>query len=115
MDHEQIEPDEPVASEMYGDLLILRIRQTYLDNTTVGVIRQACDTMPPVTALDFRHVHFVNSGGLSALLKWTAAGRANGYKIVAINVSAHHQQMFKVAEISRFMPVVDEYDLIPAE
>ena len=35
----------------------------------------------------------------------------SGYKLFAMNVSPHHQKIFKIVEMSRFMPTIEERDL----
>jgi anti-anti-sigma factor len=100
-----------IRREEQGDLAILRISMPSVDAISAGVIEQMCSDMRPITALDFAHVNFINSAGISALLKFVVAARKSGYKLFAINVSPHHQKIFKMVEMSRFMPIVDEADL----
>ncbi len=100
-----------IRREVSGDLAVLRINLASVDAVSAAAIEQACADMRPVTALDFAEVNFVNSAGISALLKFVVAARKNGYKLFAINVSPHHQKIFKMVEMSRFMPIVEEHDL----
>jgi len=100
-----------VRREEQGDLAIMRIAMPSVDAISAAVIEQACGDMRPITALDFAQVNFINSAGISALLKFVVAARKGGYKLFAINVSPHHQKIFKMVEMSRFMPIVDERDL----
>jgi anti-anti-sigma factor len=67
--------------------------------------------MRPITVLDFDDVAFINSAGISALLKFVVSARKSGYKLFAMNVSPHHQKIFKMVEMSRFMPTIQERDL----
>jgi hypothetical protein len=34
-----------------------------------------------------------------------------GHKLYAMNLSAHHQKIFKMVEMSRFMPTIEEREL----
>lgn len=100
-----------IKREEHGDLAILRITMPSVDAISAAAIEQACSDMRPITALDFDQVNFINSAGISALLKFVVQARKGGYKLFAVNVSPHHQKIFKMVEMSRFMPIVDERDL----
>ncbi len=102
---------DSIRREVQGELAILRINTPSLDAIAAAAIEQVCADMRPITALDFDHVNFINSAGISALLKFVVQSRTAGYKLFAINVSPHHQKVFKVVEMSRFMPIVAERDL----
>ncbi|NJL32722.1 MAG: STAS domain-containing protein [Chloroflexaceae bacterium] len=67
--------------------------------------------MQPITVLNFREVAFINSAGISVLLKFVVKARKAGYKLFAMNLSPHHQKIFKMVEMSRFMPTIEERDL----
>ena len=101
-----------IRREEQGDLAILRINMPSVDAISAAAIEQACSDMRPITALDFDHVNFINSAGISALLRFVVQARKGGYKLFAINVSPHHQKIFKMVEMSRFMPIVEERDLV---
>lgn len=101
-----------IRREDWGELAVLRIHLASIDAVSAAAIEQACADMRPVTALDFADVNFINSAGISALLKFVVVARKNGYKLFAINVNPHHQKIFKMVEMSRFMPIVDEHDLV---
>jgi anti-anti-sigma factor len=100
-----------IKREEHGDLAILRISMPSVDAISAAAIEQACSDMRPITALDFDQVNFINSAGISALLKFVVQARKGGYKLFAVNVSPHHQKIFKMVEMSRFMPIVEERDL----
>ena len=51
------------------------------------------------------------TAGISALLKFVVSSRKAGNKLFAMNVSPHHQKIFKMVEMSRFMPTIEERDL----
>ena len=89
----------------------MRIPFPAIDALRAMEIESVCADMSPVTALDFREVKYINSSGLSAILKFAVAARKQGYKLFAINVSLHHHKVFKQVEIARFMPIVDEHEL----
>ena len=102
---------EAIRREHHGDLVILRIRLSAIDAVWAAAIEHACGEVSPLTALDFQEVKFINSAGISALLKFVVGMRSQGHTLVAINVRPHHRQIFKMAEIARFLPVVSEADL----
>jgi anti-anti-sigma regulatory factor len=93
----------------------VRIPVCAIDEQVAITIQHACAGMRAVTAIDFRNVRFINSGGLAALLKFSVAARKKGYKLFATNLSAHHQKMFKQVEIARFMPIVAEHELLGSD
>ncbi|GAB4432763.1 MAG: STAS domain-containing protein [Chloroflexi bacterium OHK40] len=102
---------EIIRREEFGDVAILHITTTSVDGVSAAAIAGACQEMRPITVLDFSEVSFINSAGISALLKFVVAARKSGYKLFAMHVSPHHQKIFKMVEMSRFMPVIEERDL----
>ncbi len=100
-----------VKREELGDVVVLHIRTTSVDAVSAGEIAAACNDMRPITVLNFSEVSFINSAGISALLKFVVAARKAGHKLFAMNVSLHHQKIFKMVEMSRFMPTIEEGDL----
>ena len=103
--------DEVVEREEFDDVVVIHIHMPSIDLTSVSKIEQACTMMRPIVVLDFAEVTFINSGGISALLKFAVSACQSGYKLFAINVSPHHQKIFKTVEMSRFMPLIHEQDL----
>jgi len=102
-----------ITREEFGEVAILHITTTSIDAISAAAIEAACaaTTMQPITVLDFADVAFINSSGISALLKFVVSARKAGYKLFAVNVSPHHQKIFKMVEMSRFMPTIEERDL----
>ena len=102
-----------VRREEQGDLAILRILMPSVDAISATAIEAnaTATAMRPITVLDFDNVAFINSAGISALLKFVVSSRKAGHKLFAMNVSPHHQKIFKMVEMSRFMPIVEERDL----
>ncbi|HEU5016060.1 MAG TPA: STAS domain-containing protein [Roseiflexaceae bacterium] len=103
--------DEVISREEFGDVAVLHIQTTSVDAISAAAIQAACTAMRPITVLDFADVAFINSAGISALLKFVVASRKGGYKLFAMNVSPHHQKIFKMVEMSRFMPTIKEEEL----
>jgi anti-anti-sigma factor len=103
--------NEVIRREESGDVAVLHITTNSVDAISAAAIEAACTTMRPITVLDFANVAFINSAGISALLKFVVSARKSGYKLFAMNVSPHHQKIFKMVEMSRFMPTIDERDL----
>lgn len=100
-----------ILREEFGDVAILHIASTSVDAISAAAIAAECQEMRPVTVLDFSEVSFINSAGISALLKFVVTARKSGFKLFAINVSPHHQKIFKMVEMLRFMPIIEAHDL----
>jgi anti-anti-sigma factor len=100
-----------ISREEFGDVAVLRITTTSVDAISAAAIAAACETMRPITVLDFEEVSFINSAGISALLKFVVSARKAGYKLFAMHLSPHHQKIFKMVEMSRFMPMIEEHEL----
>lgn len=103
--------NEIIRREAFGDVAILHITSTSVDAISANAIAAECQEMLPITVLDFSEVSFINSAGISALLKFVVQARKGGHKLFALNVSPHHQKIFKMVEMSRFMPTIEERDL----
>ncbi len=102
---------DAIRREESGDVAVLHIMTNSVDAISAAAIEAACTTMFPITVLDFSNVAFINSAGISALLKFVVAARKAGYKLFAMHLSPHHQKIFKMVEMSRFMPTIEERDL----
>ncbi|KPL80162.1 STAS domain-containing protein [Herpetosiphon geysericola] len=100
-----------IRREEWDDVVLLHILTNSVDAVSAAAIEHACTHMKPITVLDFADVAFINSAGISVLLKFVVAARKNGYKVFCLHVSPHHQKIFKMVEMTRFMPVIEEQDL----
>lgn len=100
-----------IKREEVGDMAILRILTNSVDAVSASAIESACADMRAITVLDFADVAFINSAGISVLLKFVVAARKAGHKIFGLHVSPHHQKIFKMVEMTRFMPIIEEQDL----
>jgi len=100
-----------IRREEFGEVAMLYITTSSVDAVSAAAIEAACSQMRSITVLDFEEVSFINSAGISALLKFVVTARKAGYKLFAMNVSPHHQKIFKMVEMSRFMPTIEERDL----
>ncbi|MGQ9479884.1 STAS domain-containing protein [Chloroflexus sp.] len=100
-----------IRREEFGDVVVLHILTTSVDAISAAAIAAECQEMRPITVLDFSEVSFINSAGISALLKFVVSARKTGYQLFAMNVTPHHQKIFKMVEMSRYMPTIDERDL----
>jgi len=92
-----------IRREEFGDVVVLHILTTSVDAISAAAIAAECQEMRPITVLD--------SAGISALLKFVVSARKSGYQLFAMNVTPHHQKIFKMVEMSRYMPTIDERDL----
>lgn len=100
-----------IRREEFGEVVVLHITGTSVDAISAGAIAASCEEMRPITVINFAEVSFINSAGISALLKFVVNARKSGYKLFAMHVSPHHQKIFKMVEMSRFMPTIEERDL----
>ncbi|WP_298816170.1 STAS domain-containing protein [Chloroflexus sp.] len=100
-----------IRREEFGDVVVLHILTTSVDAVSAAAIAAECQQMRPITVLDFSEVSFINSAGISALLKFVVNARKSGYQLFAMNVTPHHQKIFKMVEMSRYMPTIEERDL----
>jgi anti-anti-sigma factor len=103
--------NDVIRREEFGEVVVLHIGTTSVDAISAAAIAESCANMRPITVLDFSEVSFINSAGISALLKFVVTARKAGHKLFAMNVSPHHQKIFKMVEMSRFMPTIEERDL----
>ena len=103
--------DEIIRREEFGDVVVIHITTTSVDAISAAEIAAACADMRPKTVLDFAEVSFINSAGISALLKFVVSARKSGYQLYAMNLTPHHQKIFKMVEMSRYMPTIEEHEL----
>ncbi|MEN9935556.1 MAG: hypothetical protein RLZZ387_2135 [Chloroflexota bacterium] len=105
--------DDVIRREEFGEVAVLHIMTNSVDAISATAIEANATAvdMRPITVLDFDNVAFINSAGISALLKFVVSSRKAGHKLFAMNVSPHHQKIFKMVEMSRFMPTIEERDL----
>ncbi|HWQ14293.1 MAG TPA: STAS domain-containing protein [Roseiflexaceae bacterium] len=105
--------EEVIRREEFGEVAVLHIMTNSVDAISATAIEANATAvaMRPITVLDFANVAFINSAGISALLKFVVSSRKAGHKLFAMNVSPHHQKIFKMVEMSRFMPTIEERDL----
>lgn len=100
-----------IRREAFGDVVVLHLLTNSIDAVSAASIEAACNDMQPITVLNFQEVSFINSAGISVLLKFVVKARKAGHKLFAMNLSPHHQKIFKMVEMSRFMPTIEERDL----
>ena len=100
-----------IMIEQNDGLTIVRILTDSVDALSAKEIEQAAGQLREVTVLDFGKVLFINSAGISALLKLVIEARKQGKKLYAINVTAHHRKVFEMVDMLRYMPVTTLEDL----
>jgi len=100
-----------IMIEQNDGLTIVRILTDSVDALSAKEIEQAAVQLREVTVLDFGKVLFINSAGISALLKLVIEARKQGKKLYAINVTAHHRKVFEMVDMLRYMPVTTLDDL----
>ena len=55
---------------------------------------------------------FINSAGISALLKLVIEARKQGKKLYALNLTAHHRKVFEMVDMLRYMPLTTLDELL---
>ncbi len=99
--------------EQSTDLTIIHIDTDSLDSVSAREIGKVSDQMQINTVFDFGAVRFINSGGISVLLKLIVETRKLGKKLYAINVNDHHRKIFEMVNLSQYMPISTMEDITP--
>jgi len=92
-------------------IAIVLIQTPSIDTHSAREIGQACGWSRKATVLDFAQVAFINSAGITGLLRFIVAARKQGHRLYAVNVNPHHRKAFKMVELSRFMPIIEASDI----
>lgn len=100
-----------IQMEDRGHVAIAHIRTPSIDAVSAREIEEFCGRSRKITILDFEEVAFINSAGISGLLKFIVSARKRGHRVYATNVSPHHRKIFKMVELSRFMPIIEEQEI----
>jgi anti-anti-sigma factor len=95
------------------EVTVIHIQNDSVDAVSAREIASASDQMKVTTILDFGSVMFINSAGISALLKLVIEARKQGKKLYAVNVTAHHRKVFEMVDMLRYMPIAKMEDLLP--
>ena len=99
--------------EQGKDVTLIHILNDSVDATSAREIAAATDAMQANTILDFGAVMFINSAGISSLLKLVIEARKRGKKLYAVNVTAHHRKVFEMVDMLRYMPIQRIEDWLP--
>ena len=91
--------------EQGNDFTIIHIQNDSVDAISAREISGIKDQMNKTTIMDFGPVMFINSAGISALLKLVVEARKQGKKLYAVNVTAHHRKVFEMVDMLRYMPL----------
>lgn len=94
-----------IKIEQNAGLTIVRILTDSVDALSAKEIEAAAGQLREITVLDFGKVLFINSAGISALLKLVIEARKQGKKLYAMNVTAHHRKVFEMVDMLRYMPL----------
>lgn len=101
-----------IKIEQNHGLTIVRILTDSVDALSAKEIEAAAGELRERTVLDFSQVLFINSAGISALLKLVIEARKHGKKLYALNVTAHHRKVFEMVDMLRYMPVTTMEELL---
>lgn len=97
-----------ITIEQGQQFTIIHILNDSIDAVSAKEIEQAGAQMQTQTVLDFGRVLFINSAGISALLKLVIAARKAGRHLYAANLTAHHRKVFEMVDLSRYMTVLTD-------
>ncbi len=103
----------PLKIDQGNGVTIIHIQNDSVDAVSAREIAAVSDRMQDTAVLDFGSVLFINSGGISALLKLVIEARKRGKKLFAVNVTAHHRKVFEMVDMLRYMPIAKMEDLLP--
>jgi anti-anti-sigma factor len=101
-----------IKIEQNHGLTVVRILTDSVDALSAKEIEAAAGELRERTVLDFGQVLFINSAGISALLKLVIEARKHGKKLYALNVTAHHRKVFEMVDMLRYMPVTTMEELL---
>jgi anti-anti-sigma factor len=101
-----------IKIEQNHGLTIVHILTDSVDALSAKEIEAAAGELRERTVLDFGRVLFINSAGISALLKLVIEARKHGKKLYALNVTAHHRKVFEMVDMLRYMPVTTMEELL---
>jgi anti-anti-sigma factor len=101
-----------IKIEQSHGLTIVHILTDSVDALSAKEIEAAAGELRERTVLDFGQVLFINSAGISALLKLVIEARKHGKKLYALNVTAHHRKVFEMVDMLRYMPVTTMEELL---
>jgi len=80
--------------------------------TTVNDIENACkkflNSKIKVLALDLKNVQFIDSFGISRVIKLSKAFIGNGIEFVLINMNDNIHQVFKIATFDRLFTIMSK-------
>ncbi len=99
--------------EQGNECTIIHIQNDRVDATSAREISGIKDRMNQTTIMDFGLVMFINSAGISALLKLVIEARKQDKKFYAVNVTAHHRKVFEMVDMLRYMPIAKMEDFLP--
>jgi anti-sigma B factor antagonist len=75
----------------------------------IGCLREVRDAEPATLAVDLREVTFIDSTGLSLLLKADALARQNGFELQIVRSDAQIvRAVMEATGVERFLPLVDD-------
>ncbi len=104
-----------ISAEKINEIAIVSISGE-ISMSTVSYIDDACrEYLVPETkvfALDMRGVTFIDSFGISRILKISKAYSANDSKFLLINMNDNIRQIFKIATFDKFFTIMtkSEFD-----
>jgi anti-sigma B factor antagonist len=65
---------------------------------------------PRTVVLDFTDVDYINSTGIALVVGVLAQARADGRTLVAVGLSEHYREIFRITRLSDYMQMHDDVD-----
>jgi anti-sigma B factor antagonist len=101
----EVEASAPDATEatlrLHGDVDIFAdevLAAAYADATRNGATR---------LVLDFTAVGYINSTGIALIVRLLAEARRDRREVVAVGLSEHYREIFRITRLSDFMEIVE--------
>ncbi len=95
--------DTPEAIlHLHGDIDI------FADDVLAAAYAEATSRGATRLVLDFAAVGYINSTGIALIVRFLAEARRDRREVVAIGLSEHYREIFRITRLSDYLTIVDE-------
>ena len=77
------------------------------DEVLAAAYADAAATGAARVVLDFGAVDYINSTGIALIVRMLAEARRDHREVVALGLSAHYREIFRITRLSDFMEIVE--------
>ena len=99
-------PPGGVTLRMTGDIDV-RADEALADGYARGAVNE-----PARIVLDFGAVNYINSSGIALIVRLLAAARRDHREVVAVGLSDHYQEIFRLTRLSDYLTIVGPESLV---